>query len=186
MSEALEQHEEAAHEAAHGRRHSALLIAVLAAGLAFSEQAAQHASTSMSANAIAATDLWAQYQAKSIRAAQTGAMADLAEVTAPAGPARDALVAKLRAEVTHFEADPVTGKNAIATLAKTKEAARDTAHIRLQAYENASAALQLGIVLTTAAVITGADALVWAASGLGLLGAVLGLAGLFRPEWAAF
>ena len=133
MSDALEQHENATKAAEGGHQRSALLIAVLAAGLAFSEQGAQHASTAMSANAIAATDLWAQYQAKSIRAAQTASMADLAEVTAPPGAARDALVAKLRAEVTHFEQDPATGKAAIAALAKNREIARDAAHTRLQA-----------------------------------------------------
>ena len=58
MSESLEDHEKAKEAAEGGRRWSALLIAALAAGLAFAEQGAQHAQTEMSADAIAATDLW--------------------------------------------------------------------------------------------------------------------------------
>jgi hypothetical protein len=178
MSDPIEEHDHAAHAAHAGRRHSALLIAVLAAGLAFSEQASQHATTALSANAIAATDLWDQYQAKSIRAAQARGFADLAAVAAPPGQARDQLAAKFRDEASHYEQDPATGKAAIAAAAKAHEAARDAAHERLQAYENASAALQLGIVLTTASVITDAAFLVWLAAGLGALGAVFGVLGL--------
>ncbi len=87
MSETLEDHEKAKEAAEGGRRWSALLIAALAAGLAFSEQGAQHAQTQMSADAIAATDLWAQYQAKSIRANEAKDLASLAQVVAPAGHA---------------------------------------------------------------------------------------------------
>ena len=70
MSETLEQHEHAKEAAEGGRRYSALLIAALAAGLALTEQGAQHAATSMNQSSITAADLWAQYQAKSIRATQ--------------------------------------------------------------------------------------------------------------------
>jgi hypothetical protein len=173
MSESLEAHEHAEHAAESGRRGSALMIAVVAAGLAFAEQAAQHAQTDLSAHAIAATDLWSEYQAKSIRANQAHGLADLAAVLAPAGPDRDALVAKLRAEAS--------GKPAIAAHAKAEEAARDHAHERLEAFENAAALLQLAIVLITASVIANSTLLLAGGCLVGALGAAAGLLGLVRP-----
>jgi hypothetical protein len=181
MSESLEAHEHAEHAAESGRRGSALMIAVVAAGLAFAEQAAQHAQTDLSAHAIAATDLWSEYQAKSIRANQAHGLADLAAVLAPAGPDRDALVAKLRAEAAHFEADDTSGKPAIAAHAKAEEAARDHAHERLEAFENAAALLQLAIVLITASVIANSTLLLAGGCLVGALGAAAGLLGLVRP-----
>lgn len=186
MSETIESHEHAQHAAEHGKRGSALLIAVLAAGLAFTEQGAQHAQTSMSAHAIAAADLWAQYQAKSIRANEARDLASLAQETVPAGPGRDSLVAKLQGDSTRFENDPKTGKAAIAASAKAEEGGRDRSHEKLEAFDNAAAALQLGIVLVTASVIAESTPLVMLGAGLGLVGMALGVLGGFRPEWANF
>ena len=186
MSETLEQHEHAKEAAEGGRRYSALLIAALAAGLAFTEQGAQHAQTKMSASAIQAADLWAQYQAKSIRANEAKSLALVTETTAPAGTARDAAVASLRADADRFENEPKLGKKAIADQAKAAEETRDAAHEHLEAYDNAAAALQLAIVLTTASVITGSTMLAIGGLLLGIAGVALGLLGLFRPEWAAF
>ena len=186
MSETLEEHEHVEHAAESGRRYSALLIAALAAGLAFTEQGAQHAHTRMSASAITAADLWAQYQAKSIRANEARDLAKAVAVTAPAGADRDRAVAAMQADADRFEHDGSTGKSAIAAQAKASEAERDAAHERLEAFDNAAAALQLAIVLTTASVITGSMMLVGAGFLLGLLGGALGILGLIRPEWAAW
>jgi hypothetical protein len=186
MSETLEQHEQAREAAEGGRLYSALLIAALAAGLAFTEQGAQHAQTRMNESSIAAADLWAQYQAKSIRANEARDMATVVEVAAPAGPARDAAAAALRHDADHFEKDAKGGKLAIAAQAHGDEAVRDAAHERLEAFDNAAAALQLAIVLTTASVITGSRLLTIAGALLGIGGAALGVLGLIRPEWAAW
>ncbi len=174
MSETLEEHEKAKEAAEGGRRWSALLIAALAAGLAFSEQGAQHAQTAMSSNALAAADLWAQYQAKSIRANEAREIAALAQ-------ARDDLVSHLQSEATRFETEKGVGKAAVGAEAKAHEEARDKAHERLEAYDHASAALQLGIVLVTASVITGSTLLVILGGLLGLAGAVLGVMGFLQP-----
>lgn len=171
MSDAMEEHEHAEHAAHAGKRRSALLIAVLAAGLAFAERGAQNAATEMSAAAISATDFWNQYQAKSVRSAQARNFAEFAEVAAPAGPAREGLVTRLRSDIARYEAD----KGEIGKQAKAEEHARDTAHERQEGYELASAALQLGIVLTTAAVITDAAPLLLGAVVLGLAGAAMGV-----------
>jgi hypothetical protein len=186
MSETLEDHEKATQAAEGGRRYSALLIAALAACLAFVEQGAQHSQTRLNANAIAAADLWAQYQAKSIRANEARDLASVVDVSAPPGQARDKVSAALRADSERFEHEPKTGKLAIASEAKADEDARDAAHEKLQAFDNAAAALQLAIVLTTASVITGSRMLVGAGFLVGLAGAVLGVLGLIKPEWAAW
>jgi len=188
MSEALETHEHAEHAAHGGRKYTALLIAVLAAGLAFSEQGAQHADTRMTESAVAATDTWAEYQAKSIRANEAHDFAAIASVLPP-GAAGDALAAvqdRFKRDADRFETDPKSGKTAIAAHAKELEAERDHAHEKLEAFDNASAALQLGIVLTTASVITGSVLLVFAGAALGLVGAAFALLGLVAPAFAAF
>jgi hypothetical protein len=186
MSETVETHEQA-EEAAHGgRRHTALLIAVLAAGLAFSEQGAHHADTHMSQSAIAATDLWAEYQAKSTRANETRDLAQLAALIPAAAGDAAAIQARFAADVIRFESDPKTGKTAIAAHAKKLEEERDAAHEKLEAFDNAAAALQLGIVITTASVITGSLMLAWGGALLGVAGGILALLGLVAPNLAAF
>ncbi len=186
MGETLETHEHAEQAAHGGRRHTALMIAVLAAALAFCEQGAQHADTRMSESAVAASDVWAEYQAKSTRANESRDLAQIAGLL-PAGATGDAaaIQAKFAADITRFETDPKTGKQALAARAKGLEQARDAAHERLEAFDNAAAALQLGIVLTTASVITGSVMLVWLGGLLGLVGGVLAVLGMVAPAIAA-
>ena len=186
MSETLETHEHAEHAAEGGRKHTALLIAVLAAGLAFSEQGAQHADTKMTESAVAATDSWAQYQAKSIRANEARDLAAMAATLQATSPeAQAALQATFAKDIARFESDPKDGKAAIAAHATALEAERDAAHERLEAFDNAAAALQLGIVLTTASVITGSILLVYCGAALGLLGGALAVLALIHPALAA-
>lgn len=186
MSESLEAHEHAEHAASHGKRGSALLIAVLAAGLAFTEQGAQHAQTNMSGHAIAAADLWAQYQAKSIRANEARDMAALAQAAVPEGAARDALVARLQGDAARFESDGKTGKTAIADAAHAEEHGRDAAHEKLEAFDDAAAMLQLAIVLVTASVIAESAALVVLGALLGAAGGVVAVVGVVHPGLIAF
>src|ERR1700729_4618121 len=74
MSEEFEQAHEHLEHAAHGHTgkghaQTAVIIAVMAAALALTEFAAKDAQTSYLTNHIAASDTWAQYQAKSVRRA---------------------------------------------------------------------------------------------------------------------
>jgi hypothetical protein len=66
--------------------------------------------------------------------------------------------------------------------AKGAEDERDLSMAKYHHYELASAAFQIGIVLASAAVITGMVALAWCAGGLGVLGAVLMMLGLYAPH----
>jgi ABC-type nickel/cobalt efflux system permease component RcnA len=66
--------------------------------------------------------------------------------------------------------------------AKEAEHERDLALARYHNYEIASAAFQIGIVLCSAAVITGMVVLTWLASGVAVLGAVFMAIGLWAPN----
>jgi tellurite resistance protein len=185
MGETMETHEHAEAAAHGGRRHTALLISVLAAGLAFCEQGAQHANTRMSESSVAAADLWAEYQAKSTRANETRDLAQIAALLPSAKPEDAAAIqARFAADIARFEADPKSGKAAVADRARAQEHSRDLAHEKLEAFDNAAAALQLAIVLTTASVITGSAVLVWGGALLGVFGGVLALLGIWAPQLA--
>ena len=194
---------EGAHEGAHNPSHAglkgkllsaqlaALLVSGLAAGLALAEQGAKHAEIKVQANLVNAVDAWAQYQAKSTR----GTIAkDIGSViTALDPPAsqevadRRALVVKgLVADQERFDKDPLDGREAIARRARDFEAARDHALEQTHAYHNASAAMELGIVLSTASALIGSRYLIVAAMVLGAAGVACTLAGYFAPEWGAF
>jgi hypothetical protein len=66
--------------------------------------------------------------------------------------------------------------------AKAAEEERDLATAKYHHYELSSAAFQIGIVLASAAVITGMAVLVWLAGLLGLIGLGLLALGLFAPH----
>ena len=172
-------------------RIAALLVSTLAAGLAISEQGAKHAEIKVMDRLVAATDAWAQYQAKSIRSMTAkdlsmvvGAMDPAA--TQDAADRRKRVVAELDADQARYDHDPKDGKDAIAVRAHELEEARDHALEQTHAYHNGSAAFELGIVLATASAIIGSRALVGVAAALGVVGIYCALAGYLAPEWASF
>ncbi len=185
--------EEAAHEAIHlegSNKKIALLISVIALFLAFSETLGKAAQTNGIGYNVEASNLWAFFQAKTIRmtAVRTAAEAVELDVVATADPAqRDAKLKRIETWVktaARYDTEPETqeGRKELAARAITAEKKRDDSLTRYHHYEIASAALQIGIVLASASVITGMMALAFTAGGLGLVGiAIMGL-GLFRPE----
>ena len=191
MSEILEHHEHAEHAAAHGNKGAALLIAILAALLAITEQQARHSEIRVSINGVFAADAWSQYQAKSTRQTIAGDLSQALAVIDPAGdPAisekRLTLAKKLRDDSNRFATDPKDGKEAIMERAKEFEEVRNRSLEQSHSFDNASAALQLGIVLATASVITNSKLLVRFAMLMGGVGVALGVIGLLVPEMGAF
>jgi hypothetical protein len=202
MYQALEHHEHAEHLAhghadhqgapAHSRDNqmAALLVAVLAASLAVTEQGAKHAEIRVQENSIFATDAWAQYQAKSTRGTISK---DLASVVAVLGTGtdagmndrRDKLLAQLNQDQDRFENDPKDGKIAIADRARAFEQERDHSLEQTHAYHNGAAAMELGIVLSTASAIIRARPLILMALAIGIAGAVFAILGLVAPEYGA-
>ena len=184
---------EKAHEGDHAQyfnRRIALLIAVLALFLSFSETLGKSAQTEAIDANVKSSDTWAFFQAKDIRrttlntaADQTALLtANMADPTAKA--AIDKQIEAWRATAARYESDPKTGegRKELAERAREQEEERELALAKYHHYELASAAFQVGIVLASAAVITGAVALAWFGGALGLLGLALTGLGLFAPH----
>jgi hypothetical protein len=164
----------------------ALLIAVIALFLAFSETLGKSAQTAAISDNVEASNLWAFFQAKTIRmttlttAAETRKI-DLATVTDPA--VKDAMSKQIDAwqkTAARYNDEPETneGRKQLAARASEAEKKRDNALAKYHHFEVASAAFQIGIVLASAAVITGMMALTFlaiglAASGVGFMGIAL-------------
>ena len=185
----MEHGEHAEHAAHSGGTKAALLVAVLAAMLAICEQHAKHAEIKLEESSIGATDAWGQYQAKSTRAMIARDLADGFEAAQPENGAADAremaVVKRLRDDATHFEHGK-DGKEEIGKHARELEAERDSLIEQVHAYDNAAAALELGIVLSTASAITAAGPLLILAGCVGFAGVVLGILGYLAPTYAAF
>ncbi len=195
MPEAHEQleHAEHAEEASHSNRKIALLIAVLALFLSFSETLGKSAQTEAIDANVKSADTWAFFQAQDVRRTVVNAAADEttllgASLTDPAAKAAiEKQVEAWRATAARYESDPKTGegRKELAVRAKAQEEDRDHALAKYHHYEIASAAFQIGIVLCSAAVITGIVALVWFAGLLGAAGLAVMLLGVFAPHLLA-
>jgi hypothetical protein len=189
MSEARENAEHIEH-AAGSNKKIALVIAVLALLLAFSETLGKSAQTEGLNLNIKASDLWAFFQAKNIRrtVVLTAAEAKIAESTASQEATAREPIAKQIAEwkktADRYRSEPETreGTTELSERAKEAEHERDTQFAKYHNYELASAAFQIGIVLCSAAIITGMVLLAWLAGGAAVFGiGLMGLA-LFAPH----
>jgi hypothetical protein len=189
IHETIEKAQEGEHSQYFNRR-IALLIAVLALFLSFSETLGKSAQTEAVDANVKSSDTWAFFQAKDIRRTTLNAAADqtallAANVTDPTAKAAiDKQIEAWRATAARYESDPKTGegRKELAERASKQEEERDLAMARYHHYELASAAFQVGIVLASAAVITGMAALAWFGSVLGVLGLALTALGLFAPH----
>jgi hypothetical protein len=184
---------EKAQEGEHGEgfnKRIALVIAILALCLSFSETLGKGAQTEVVTKNIQASDLWAFFQAKDIRkttvtvaADQTGLLSS-GVTDAAAKAAIDKQIETWRQTAERYESDPKAGngRKQLEEQAKDAEAERDLATAKYHHYELASAAFQVGIVLASAAVITGMVALAWLGGALGAVGVVLTVLGLYAPH----
>ena len=88
------------------------------------------------------------------------------------------------ATVKRYDSDPKEkdGRKELRAQAEQYEHARDTAMARYHNYELGSAAYQIGIVLASAAVITGMIALVYGSMGVAAIGMIFTGFGLFAPH----
>jgi hypothetical protein len=186
------------HDKAHGdggkelsqNRKIALLIAVIALFLAFSETLGKSTQTAALSYNVEASNLWAFFQAKTIRITTLRTAADMFKVSQEAA-GETPLKASMGKQVDTWirtagryedEPDPPEGRKQLMARAKDAEGKRDTALARYHHYEVASAAFQIGIVLASATVITGMLALSFVAGGLALAGIGFMGIGLFAPH----
>lgn len=166
-----------------GNKGIALLISVLALVLAFSETLGKGAQTAALAYNIEASNLWAFFQAKTLRQTTLRTAAELAEHLNP-GEAAKKQIEAWRKTAQRYQNEPETGegRDQLAARAKQAEKKRDVSMAAYHHYELASAAVQIAIVLASASIITAMPALVWAAGALGVLGVVLCAIGFFAPN----
>jgi hypothetical protein len=166
-----------------GNKEVALLIAVLALVLAFSETLGKGAQTSALAYNIEASNLWAFFQAKTIRQTVLRTAAEEIESGSP-GEAGKKQAAKWKETAQRYQSEPETGegREQLASRAKQAEKKRDRSMAAYHHYELASAAVQIAIVLASASIITAMPLLAWIGGLLGVVGVVFCGIGFLAPE----
>ena len=177
--EAQERVEHAEH-AAHHNKGIALLISVLALFLALSETLGKSAQTAALTDTVTASDTWAFYQARNIRATTVSTQKEVLELQAAAATdaaQKDALTKKIadwERRIKRWESDPEKREGMKELMAKAQglEKKRDYQLEQYHNYEIASAALQIAIVLASASIITSMTILAWLSGGVGILGVV--------------
>ena len=187
--ESMEQAEQAK-EASGENRKIALLIAVIALCLALSETLGKGAQTESISKNVESSNLWAFFQAKSIRRTVVQTAADQAKsnLGATTDDATKAAVQKQIDEwqktAARYRSEPETGEGTeqLAERAKHAEKERDLAEAKYHHFELASAAFQIGIVLASATIITGIVALAWISGILTLAGIAITVLGIFVPH----
>jgi hypothetical protein len=184
------EHAEHAEHASGENKKIALLIAVIALFLALSETLGKGAQTESISKNVEASNLWAFFQAKSIRRTVVQATSDQARLSLGV-MGDDAAKAALQKQIEdwkktadRYRSEPETGEGSeqLAARAKEAEAKRDLAMAKYHHFEVASAAFQIGIVLASATIITGMLVLAYASGALAIAGIAFTLIGLFAPH----
>jgi hypothetical protein len=187
--ESMEQADNAK-EAAGENRRIALLIAVIALCLALSETLGKGAQTESLAKNVEASNLWAFFQAKSIRHTTVQTAAEQAKLGL-GSVSDDAAKAAVQKQIEdwkktaeRYRSDPKSGEGQeqLSERAKHSEEERDLATAKYHHFELASAAFQIGIVLASASIITGMIALAWISGLLTLVGIAFTALGVFVPH----
>jgi len=184
------EHAEHAEHASGSNKNIALLIAIIALCLALSEMLGKGAQTESISKNVEASNLWAFFQAKSIRRTQIQTAAEQGKLTL--GTTTDeAAKAALAKQIdtwdktaARYRSEPETGEGSeqLAKRAKEAEEARDVATDKYHHYEYASAMFQIAIVLASATIITGMIWLAWVSGLLMLAGIGMTWAGAFWPH----
>jgi Domain of unknown function (DUF4337) len=187
--EAMEQSEQAK-EASHENSRIALLIAIIALCLALSETLGKGAQTESISKNVEASNLWAFFQAKSIRRTTVQTAAEQAKLGLGVSPDETTKAAVQKQiddwqkTAARYRSEPETGEGSeqLSERAKHAEEERDLAEAKYHHYELASAAFQIGIVLASATIITGIIALAWVSGLLTLAGIVFTALGILAPH----
>lgn len=184
------EHAEHAEHASGENKKIALLIAVLALFLAISETLGKGAQTESISKNVEASNLWAFFQAKSIRRTVVQTAADQGKLTLGSA-SDDAMKAAVQKQIddwqktaARYRSEPETGEGTeqLSEKAKHAEHERDEATAKYHHFELASAAFQIGIVLASATIITGMLPLAWIAGLLTLAGLGMTVLGAWAPH----
>lgn len=184
------EHAEHAEHASGENKKIALLIAVLALFLAISETLGKGAQTEAISKNVESANLWAFFQAKSIRRTVVQTAAEQGKLTL-GSTTDDATKAAVQKQIddwqktaARYRSEPETGEGTeqLAEKAKHAEHERDEATAKYHHFELASAAFQIGIVLASATIITGILALAYVGGLLTLAGIVMTALGMWWPH----
>jgi hypothetical protein len=187
--ESMEQADQAK-EASGENRKIALLIAIIALCLALSETLGKGAQTESISKNVESSNLWAFFQAKSIRRTVVQTASEQSKLSL-GSVGDDAAKAALQKQIddwqktaARYRSEPETGEGQeqLSERAKHAEEERDLAEAKYHHYELASAAFQIGIVLASATIITGIVALAWISGLLTIAGIAFTALGIFMPH----
>jgi Domain of unknown function (DUF4337) len=160
----------------------ALLISVLALVLAFSETLGKSAQVDALSYNIEASNLWAFYQSKTIRRTTLRTAAEQTKLLADSPQSKEQIL-EWRKTAERYQNEPETGegRDQLEARAKAAEKKRDYARAAYHHFELSSAAVQIGIVLASASIITAMPALAWIAGALGVTGIAFCVIGFWFP-----
>ena len=170
------------------KTYCALLVSVLAMVLAINNLGGSNTGKDATMNNILASNMYSFYQAKSLKQTQYKLAADEIEIhiaTDKLSTAdKELLQAKLNAykkTIERYETEPETGegKKELMVKAKEFEHERDLALKKDPWFDYAEGLLQLAIVLTSVAIITGRRTMAYVALMLGIVGTVCTFNGYF-------
>lgn len=173
-----------------GDKRVALLISVLALCLALAHTGANSAQTDVITQNVEASNLWAFFQARTIRQTTVRVAAEEAELqraslTDPA--ALSALEAQQKAwrdTANRWESEPSTGegRKELADRAREAEHRRERSAAKYHLYEYSAALFEVAIVVASASIVTSVPALAIFGAVIGIAGMALGGVGFFAPE----
>jgi hypothetical protein len=184
------EHAEHAEHASSENKKIALLIAVIALCLALSETLGKGAQTESISLNVEASNLWAFFQAKTIRrtVVQTAAEATKLNLGSAGDDTAKATVQKQiddwQKTAARYRSEPETGEGTeqLAERAKHAEEERNLATAKYHHFELGSAAFQIAIVLASATIITGIVGLAWISGLLMLAGVLVTALGILQPH----
>jgi hypothetical protein len=160
----------------------ALLIAVLALFLAISETLSKAYQTEVITKQVEASNLWAFFQAKSIRKTTTDVALQAAQISPQADePKVVAQIKKWADTAKRYDTEPETGegRKELAERAKKAQALGELANHKYHNLEISSGVLQVAIVLASSSIITNVMMLAWLAGGLGVVAVGFGIFAMF-------
>jgi len=160
----------------------ALVIAVLALFLAISETLSKAYQTEVITKQVEESNLWAFFQAKSIRKTTTDVALQSAQMSQQAEDPKVAeQMKKWAAASKRYDTEPETGegRKELAERAKKAQALGELANHKYHNLEISSGVLQVAIVLASSAIITNVMMLAWLAGGLGIVAVGFGIFAMF-------
>jgi len=175
----------------------AILISILALCLAIAETLGKSAQTDGISYNVEAANLWAFFQAKTIRKTMLETAAEQTDIDFQLAKdeSTKALLKKRvdtwRATAGRYESEPKAdgkgeGRRELSARAISAEKKRDVAMAKYHNFEYGSAAFQIGIVLASSYLITGVVYLLWGALGLGGIGIFFVVMAVAVPNFHLF